>query len=94
MKGGKSKTTKSAKVSKTKKSTKSNSQSRDSDSEYDFTDVNKYRIPDMNNYNSQNSFLNSVHKIMISHSMIPKSIRVNEFVAHQDADFKNDIDAD
>ena len=67
---------------------------KQTDSEYNFSDMEKYRIPDMSNYNSQNSLLNSIHKIMVSHSMIPKSVKVREFVEHQDAEFRNDVEAD
>ena len=110
MKGGRSNTgslnragfkrktaTKSKTKSKSRSASKSGSRSVISSidhTSYDFDDPKKYRIPDMGNYNSQNSLLNSIHKIMVSHSMIPKTVKVKEFVEHQDAEFKNDVDAD
>jgi mRNA capping family enzyme len=98
MKGGQSKSNrKVAKKSKSRSKSKSKSSSSgDSDdhSQYDFADERKYRIPDMGNYNSQSSLVNSIHKVMVSHSMIPKSVKVNEFVLDQDTDYKNDVEAD
>ena len=110
MKGGRSETgslnragfkrktaTKSKSKSKSRSASKSGSRSVISSidhTSYDFDDPKKYRIPDMGNYNSQNSLLNSIHKIMVSHSMIPKTVKVNEFVEHQGAEFMNDVDAD
>ena len=59
-----------------------------------FGDEGLYRIPEMDNYDSRISFLNSLHKIMVSHSMIPKAIRVNEFVEDQGMACKTDVDTD
>jgi SAM-dependent methyltransferase len=105
MKGGRSsskrKVAKRASKSASKSRSKFGSRSLESKSsgsfdhtQFDFADEGKYRIPDMQNYNSQNSLLNSIHKIMVSHSMIPKSVRVREFIEHQDAEFRNDVEAD
>ena len=102
MKGGRSdskrKTAKRASKSRSKSKSGSSSRSKSSGSfdhaQFDFADEGKYRIPDMQNYNSQNSLLNSIHKIMVSHSMIPKSVKVREFIEHQDSEFRNDVEAD
>lgn len=59
-----------------------------------FSDEKMYRIPSMDNYDSQMSLINSLHKIMVSHSMIPKAIRVNEFVEDQGMKCATDVDAD
>jgi SAM-dependent methyltransferase len=45
---------------------------------YDFSDVNKYIIPNMNNYDDEYSLINSVHNILRNHGIIPKSLRVGE----------------
>jgi SAM-dependent methyltransferase len=103
MKGGRSSSrrkvakksySKSKSRSKSKSSSESKSRSSFDHVQFDFADESRYRIPDMGNYNSQNSFINSIHKVMVSHSMIPKTIKVREFVEHQDIEFRNDVDAD
>jgi len=48
--------------------------------QYDFSDMNKFLIPDMNNYDNEFSFINSVHKLLVSHAIIPKSVSVDNFV--------------
>lgn len=49
--------------------------------QYDFSDVKQFSIPSMTNYDDRYSFVNSVHKILVSHSIIPKSVKVDEFVS-------------
>jgi len=46
---------------------------------YNFSDTKQFRIPDMSNYDSTYSFVNSVHKVLVSHSIFPKSVKVNDF---------------
>jgi hypothetical protein len=48
---------------------------------YDFSNVNQFKIPDMSNYDDKYSMINSIHKILVSHSILPKSLNVNEFVS-------------
>jgi len=45
---------------------------------YDFSDASTFNIPDMNNYNNEYSFFNSIHNILQSHKLIPKSIKVSD----------------
>jgi SAM-dependent methyltransferase len=64
------------------------------DSVYNFADEKKYRIPAMENYDIHSSLIGSIHKILASHSMIPKSINVKQFTKDQDIEFRTDVDAD
>lgn len=48
---------------------------------YDFSDVKQFKIPDMTNYDDNYSMINSIHKILVSHSILPKSLSVNEFIS-------------
>jgi SAM-dependent methyltransferase len=47
---------------------------------YNFSDSKQFKIPDMSNYDDQYSLVNSIHKILVSHSMFPKDIKVEEFL--------------
>lgn len=47
---------------------------------YNFSDPRKYTIPDMGNYNDKYSMINSVHKLLVSHSIFPRSVGVDEFM--------------
>ncbi len=47
---------------------------------YNFSDVKKFKIPEMINYDDSYSMINSLHKLLVSHSIFPKSISVNEFM--------------
>lgn len=55
----------------------------DSDNNIDdvlnFSDSSKYAIPEMTNYNNEFSCTNSIHHIMKSHKVIPKSITPQKF---------------
>lgn len=59
---------------------------------YNFADVKQFKIPDMSNYNDKYSFVNSVHKILVSHSILPKSLSVEEFANDFGFDLVKDID--
>jgi SAM-dependent methyltransferase len=48
---------------------------------YDFSDMKQFKIPEMTNYDDKYSMVNSIHKILVSHSILPKSLHVNEFVS-------------
>jgi SAM-dependent methyltransferase len=47
---------------------------------YNFSDVSQFKIPDMVNYDNQYSMINSIHKLLVSHSIFPKSVQVDEFM--------------
>jgi len=49
--------------------------------EYNFSDQNYFSSPHMNdNYDNEYTFLNSIHKLLISHSIIPKTVGTSEMV--------------
>lgn len=54
---------------------------QDFSEKYDFSDVKQFKIPDMSNYDDKYSMINSIHKILVSHSILPKSLHVDEFVS-------------
>lgn len=47
---------------------------------YDFSDNKKFKVPVMMDYDSEYSIINSIHKILISHSIIPKTLKVENFM--------------
>lgn len=47
---------------------------------YNFSDINKFKIPDMSNYDDNYSLINSIHKVLVSHSIFPKVVKVEEFI--------------
>jgi hypothetical protein len=49
--------------------------------EYNFSDMKRFKIPDMSNYDNKYSLINSIHKILVSHGIIPKSLDVEEFMS-------------
>lgn len=51
----------------------------DSDNTIDFSNPNKFTIPDMTKYNNEFSCTNSLHHIMKSHKIIPRSISPQRF---------------
>lgn len=65
---------------KTQKGGKTKKQIDDIQKMYDFSDVHKFKIPDMYNYDNDHTFINSVHKLLVSHALIPKSLKVEEFM--------------
>jgi hypothetical protein len=76
---------------------KSNKQKGGSDTIYDFSDIEKFKIPSMNNYNDKYSFINSLHKILVSHGILPKTMNVIDFAKDmkikkiiEDIDITND----
>jgi len=48
---------------------------------YNFNDMEQFRIPNMANYDDRHSMLNSVHNILVTHEIIPKSVRVEQFIS-------------
>lgn len=63
------------------KENKENNNTKNEFSEkYDFSDINNFKIPDMSNYNDKYSMINSLHKILMSHSIFPKSLSTDEFM--------------
>jgi len=61
---------------------------------YDFSDITKYKIPSMSNYDNEYSFLSSIHKILVSHSLFPKSVGLEEFANDMETKLLVDNDID
>lgn len=57
---------------------------------YNFSDINKFNIPLMNNYNNEYSMVNSIHKILVSHGIFPKAVDVPEFLNDINVGIRND----
>ena len=57
---------------------------------YDFSNKKLYKIPDMNSYNNEYSFVGSIHKLLESHSIIPKSVSYQELTNSFGVDCLND----
>lgn len=67
--------------SNTKKKQKGGSKKENSiDDVPNFSDVTKFKIPDMSNYDDEYSMVNSIHKLLVSHSIFPKSVGVEQFM--------------
>jgi hypothetical protein len=60
--------------------------------EYDFSDVTKFKIPNMMNYDDNYSMVNSIHKLLVSHSMFPKSLKVDDFLKDMGLNCHQDVD--
>lgn len=61
---------------------------------YNFSDVNQFNIPSMNNYDNEYSMVNSVHKILVSHGIFPKAVKVPEFLNDISVGIRNDDEVD
>ena len=59
---------------------------------YNFSDITKYKIPSMTNYDNEYSFLGSIHKILVSHLLFPKTIGLEEFTHDMETKFISDDD--
>jgi SAM-dependent methyltransferase len=59
---------------------------------YDFSDTNKFVIPNMDKYNNDYSMINSIHKILSLHSICPKSLRPKDFINDMGFDLVKDHD--
>lgn len=59
---------------------------------YNFSDPTKFKVIDMNNYDHEHTFVNSIHKLLASHSIIPKYISVEEFMKDMKLDLVKDDD--
>ena len=46
--------------------------------EYDFLDSNQFKLGNLDNYDSEYSFLNSLHQLLKAHNMIPEHISTKE----------------
>ena len=69
-----------------------NSTKLDLQEKYNFADIKQFKIPDMSNYDNDYSFINSIYKLLVSHSVIPKSVNVEEFADDLEVDFVKDLD--
>jgi SAM-dependent methyltransferase len=47
---------------------------------YNFSDTKQFTIPEMGNYDNEYSMINSIHKLLVSHAILPKSTRVEDFM--------------
>lgn len=61
---------------------------------YDFSDMTQFKIPSMNKYDNEYSFLGSIHKILVSHSLFPRTIDLKEFANDMETGLKTDDDLD
>ena len=59
---------------------------------YNFSDMKQFKIPDMSSYDNEYSLVNSIHKVLVSHSIFPKDVKVEEFL--NDLGLKPVIDED
>jgi hypothetical protein len=59
-----------------------------------FSDSNKYFIPSMEGYNTNYSFMNSIHHVLRKHEIIPNRITPNSFYNDMDLNLQKDIDLD
>uniref|UniRef100_A0A6C0DZH6 mRNA (guanine-N(7))-methyltransferase n=1 Tax=viral metagenome TaxID=1070528 RepID=A0A6C0DZH6_9ZZZZ len=63
--------------------------------EYNFSDPEHFRIPEMSDkYDNDFMFLNSIHKLLVSHSIIPKTVGVEEMTQTLGIEVKQDEDID
>ena len=58
--------------------------------------MSKYKIPEMREYDDEHSFLNSIHKVLVAHKVIPKNVGVVEMTKDFGIGLRNDelIDSD
>lgn len=61
---------------------------------YDFSDIDKFKIPTMSNYDNEYSMVSSIHKVLVSHSIFPKAVKVPEFLNDINVGTRADIDVD
>lgn len=59
---------------------------------YNFSDPTMFKVPDMNNYDHEHTFINSIHKMLTSHSIIPKYISIDDFMKDMNLDIVKDDD--
>jgi hypothetical protein len=60
----------------------------------DFSDSNKYEVPNMKGYDNEYTFFNSIHHIMRNQRIIPKTIFANKLYKDLGIEMKKDIDLD
>jgi SAM-dependent methyltransferase len=65
---------------------------KETSEEYNFSDTSKFKIPDMVNYDDDYSMINSIHKVLVSHSIFPKSVGVEDFMRDIELDSLKDYD--
>jgi hypothetical protein len=61
---------------------------------YDFSDNTHFKLPNMANYNNKYSMVNSIHKILVSHGVFPKAVKVTDFMDDINVPIKQDYDID
>jgi len=59
---------------------------------YDFSDNDKFLIPDMSNYDNNKSYMNSIHKIFSENKYIPQSINADKLYRNMEMSFISDND--
>lgn len=60
--------------------------------DFDFSDSSAFNIPDMNNYDDDYSFINSIHNLFRSHKLIPKTIKVGDMCKDLGVDILKDTE--
>jgi hypothetical protein len=53
----------------------------DYEEKYDFSDITRFQIPMMSTYQDEYSLAGSVHKMLVSHMIIPRAVTLNQFMA-------------
>ena len=61
---------------------------------YDFSNPKEFKIPSMDNYNDKYSLINTIHKILVSHRLIPKDVKVDEIIKNLDLEVNQDHEID
>jgi SAM-dependent methyltransferase len=65
------------------------------DTEYNLSNTKQFKKLSMKkNYDNEYSFMNSIHRVLTSHKMIPKTISVQEFVEDMGFEYTKDINID
>ena len=59
---------------------------------YDFSSSKQFYVPDMNDYDADFSFLNSIHQLVKHHKYIPKNVSPDELFSDLNINVKKDID--
>lgn len=73
---------------------KDNSTKREQKGGFDFSSSDQFVVPNMKQYNNDYSMMNSIHHLLKSHHIIPKTITSPEFYKDIGIDMVNDVDVD
>jgi hypothetical protein len=64
------------------------------DNIYNFSDATKFKIPEMLNYDNKHTFINSIHKILVAHNILPKHVSIVEFIEDLELSLNKDHSVD